>query len=233
MKKFRTNWLPITIIATTLFIIVIILAVFFFGSTITKSSVAAIYGYNNSKSLTREDTYKQFYSKGFEIGESRNHVSNIGSISIDNIKEKSDLEVLTLRDVVFICTDEDKKVWVQATGTGIFTVNLNAGEFIVDNNRHYVYIRIPQPELIPDSINVDKVENLLFEHNMFHGSISEGVHLAQKIRSDAKAKIVEDFTSNQDYYNMAKEAAVSIITDMVYALNSNVDDICVNVEFYN
>ncbi len=38
-------------------------------------------------------------------------------------------------------------IWLQGSCTGIFTVNLNAGEIIVDDVNDYVLVRIPRPSL--------------------------------------------------------------------------------------
>ena len=216
MKKLKRNWLLVTVACIGISFIIILIAVYFFNSSIMKSSIAAIYSYNDAKTQAREETYENFYLKGYETGEEQNHVSNTCNISIGDIKEKAALEVLKVSDVVFIDNQEKKEtIWFEAEGTGVFTVDLRAGEYIVDNNRKYVLVRVPCPELNPDSIDISNCKKLLFVDNKFNSEIKEGVKLAQKNLSEAKMKVMKDFTSNQEYYNAAKQSAESLIKRIV------------------
>ena len=88
MKKLRRNWLPVTAVFVGASIITILLAMYLFNSSILKGSIAAIYSFKDSKTQSREETYNDFYLKGYEIGEENNHVSNVCNITIEDIKEK-------------------------------------------------------------------------------------------------------------------------------------------------
>lgn len=176
----------------------------------------------------------------YNFAEARNHVKNRGLISIESIQEKADLEVLKVSDVEYITNEktEDKVTsWLEVPGTGVFTVNLSMGEFIIDDMRHYVLARVPKPEIKTYNIDInqEKINILAYQNNHWffdNGSVDEGESIAQRQLSEAKTKIQEDILSNERYFEIAKSSAESIIKQLIRSLNENIPDIDIEIEFY-
>lgn len=96
----------------------------------------------NAYQTAEQNAYNGIYQTAFDIAEAQNHVSNYAVISVEGIRKVSRLEVLTASGSEFVIknADSDKKTvsWLEVQGTGVFTVDLFAGEFIVDPERQSV-----------------------------------------------------------------------------------------------
>lgn len=176
----------------------------------------------------------------YNLGEAAYHVKNRGIISIENIQERADLEVLAVSDVEYITNEKsgDKVTsWLEVPGTGVFTVNLAMSEFVIDDMRHYVLARVPKPEIKAENIQIDtkKVKILAYQNNHWifdNGSVEEGEELARRQMSEAQAIIQEDVQSNERYFEIAKSSAESIIKQLIKSLNKDVANLDVEVEFF-
>ena len=147
-KKVGDNWIVWTIVLAIVLVLICILSVLIIKRSIFLGVTGVKDGFSDAYEDARLDTYQQFRDTAYKISEEAHHVSNDVAISISAVKEKSNLEVLKVSDVVYIITDsEDTKSgttsWLKVNGTGVFTVNLTAAEYLVDNYRHYVLVRIP------------------------------------------------------------------------------------------
>lgn len=175
----------------------------------------------------------------YNLGEAAYHVKNRGIISIDNIQERADLEVLAVSDVEYITNensgDKDKS-WLEVPGTGVFTVNMAMSEFVIDDVRHYVLVRVPKPEIKTDNIDIktEEIKILLYKNERWldNGSIEDGEELARRQMSEAQAIIQEDVQSNERYFEIAKSSAESIIKQLIKSLNKDVANLDVEVEFF-
>lgn len=134
--------------------------------------------------------------------------------------------------MVYIIQDEGTQSWLKATGTGVYTVNLAAGEYLIDDERRYVLVRIPQPDL--STVNLDETASLFFKDNIisFKSSIGEGEDLARAQREEAQIKLREDIESDQTFCQNAEKSAKSLIESLVRKFNSQVEDLKVDVEFF-
>lgn len=213
---------------------------FLIKAGIEKGAAAAADSFQKTKEQVTQEVYQEFYQMSFVAAEEEYHVSNSATIAIDDIKETTSLEVLAISDIVYITNDGDPDdqitSWLAVTGSGVFTVDLSAAEFIVDNARHYVVVRVPRPELNISTIAIDhkNVESLLFKDNKLdpNSSIQTGEALAKRQLSEAQAKIQQEMQSNQQYYHYAMSSAETMIKNLVYTLNPGIDDLQVEVEFY-
>ena len=153
------------------------------------------------------------------------------------MKETANLEVLNVSDTEYIVSedkDNGKGItsWLEVPGQGTYIVNLQAAEFIVDNEREYVLVRAPYPEITNISIDYGNVKKLLFKNNIFDDSYSVGEDLARAQLNSADLLIKKEFASNQHFYLSAQDAAVSSIQCLVKQLNPKLPDLTVDVEFY-
>ena len=182
-------------------------------------------------------TYNKVYSSFFDSGDRKYHVKNKVTIHIGNLEETKKLEVLRVSDVEYIIVNKDSnedkiESWLEVPGTGVFTVDLHAGEFIIDSDRSYVLVRIPYPELENVGIDYRNVEKLLFEDDALNGSYSVGEDLARQQLGEAVLLIQKEFTSNQNYFLNAQNSAVNTIENLVKQLNPDVPDLIIEVEFF-
>ena len=158
------------------------------------------------------------------------------SITFGSFREEAQLEVLEVYDVQYVIENEEDNEadiisWLEVPGKGIFTIDLKASEFIIDNERHYVLVRVPEPELTECTIIYKDVKRLLFKNDMFNESIGIGEDMAQKQLKDGYLLIEKSFGLNTQYYNSAVTVAESMIINLIKSLNTEVANLEVEVEF--
>ena len=210
---------------------------FFYG--IHNGSGAVKKAFETEKAAAEESTYHAFYEDGFNIGEKDYHVKNRVVISLGEIRETANLEVLSVSDIAFIIQNPESSnkntlSWLEVPGTGVFTVNLGAGEFLADDERLMVYARVPKPELLPMNISIDhsNVKILRFSSNALLSSIKDGERLAGSQLNEARTKIQEDISSNPQYYEFAEKSARTLLENLIRSINAGIPDLKVEIEFF-
>jgi hypothetical protein len=98
----------IHIIFIIMFIIIVIACIAMGINTISQFNASAISAYNNAKNQTADEISGNLYQKGFNQAEESYHVSNRATLSIGDIKEVSQLEVLNVSDIEFVATDPNE-----------------------------------------------------------------------------------------------------------------------------
>ena len=189
--------------------------------------------FEREKDAMADEVYQMFYDTSYDAAEHDYHVKNRAVITLSGIREETELEVLSVSDTVYIIKNiSGKHLWLQIPGTGVFTVNLAAAEFLVDNERNSVYARLPRPDISADDIKIIYKNIQKYDVNSGWGSISEGEKSGLQILSEAKIKIREDIKSNLEYYEYAEESARSLLETWIRAVNKDVEDLTVEIEFY-
>lgn len=224
-------------VAIVISIIMIFATVLIFMDTISNGASALADSYSNAYNEQKEATYQEKYDAYKNSAEEKFRVSNRVSIYVGNLKEEEKLEVLKVSDVEFIIDDRSNNEghvisWLEVPGEGTYIVDLKAGEYVVDNERSHVLVRVPYPELTNITIDYANVQKILFKDDFFNGSYKEGEELARQQLSQAELLIKKEFASNQNFYLNAQAAAVSTIETLVKQLNPEVDNLVVDVEFY-
>lgn len=194
--------------------------------------------YQEVYEVEKDAAYQAAYEGYKSAAEEKYHVSNRVSVYIGNLQEEQKLEVLRVTDVEFIIEDKADNAdeitsWLEVPGEGAFVVDLKAGEFIVDERRASVLVRVPCPELTNVHIDYANVQKILFKNDIFNESYKVGEDLAQSQLDKADALIRKEFTSNENFYLNAQEAAKHTIEALVKQLNPEVPDLTVDVEFYD
>lgn len=159
------------------------------------------------------------------------------SINIKSLDVQTNLEVLSISNTEVIVDNEDNKknssgikAWTQYSGTGVFTVNLDACEFIIDRVRKVVIVRTPNVEVSNFTLEYGKTKQLLFMNDLFNDSYKVGADLAQQQFYLAYSKIHDTIITNPYYYDTARRSAMQIIGGLVKGLNSEIPDLQVFVE---
>lgn len=216
----------------------------------TVDTDAIMDSFNAAKDEAAEEVYQFFYDKSYDAAEKAHHVSNRVSISIGDLKEQQKLEVLKVSDVEYETTapeekgwlaalfqsvfkGENKKMvsWIEVPGYGIFTVNLQAGEFILDEERQYVLIRIPSPKMTEFAIDYKNVEVLLCDEQGLKGSAKCGEDIAIEQLKGAEIKMKRDIINNQEFYKRARKTTETMLVNLVKQLNPKLPDLIVEIEF--
>lgn len=229
----------------------IALTVILFADMIAVGASAAWESFTQTESDTKENIYQSFYDTAYNRAEKAHHVSNRVSVSIDSLREIQELEVLAVSEVSYqVETPEeqegiqgaitgitglfnrDSESWLEVPGNGVFTVDLQAGEFIIDAERQLVLIRIPSPELSNFTLDYENVEVLYFdEGGVFKNSAKYGVDKAVEQLRNAELDMVQRISNNQELYKRARDIAKDMLTRLVKQLNPHLPDLAVEVEF--
>ena len=198
--------------------------------------MAGIYLMKRNYNTAKQDTYNGFYQTAYNFAEQQNHVSNYALISVDAAREVSRLEVLSVSDSEFVIKNADKNdrtiSWLEVQGTGVFTVDLAAGEFITDPERQYVLVRVPRPVLTECKVSGTGKQFLKrADFLIFNGSVAEGVQLSQNQLKEGRIKLEDAMRQDRRFYDESQKAAVSMIESLVKQWNPSVPDLQVEVEF--
>lgn len=213
-------------------IVIGIAALFIVALVIEQGLTAAKETYAQTLEGKSRETYEFYYENAFDAAERKYHVSNEAKISVEKIREEAELEVLQVSDIEYVIREDNRKSWTAIRGHGVYTVDLEMSEFIIDNERQYVLARIPEPGLNIAGLDYE-YENYLFESGIFNGTISEGVDRAMEDLKTAQNRLQAKLLSTQVYFEMAEESARALIEGMIRNLNPGLPGLIVEVEFTN
>ena len=117
------------------------------------------------------------------------------------------------------------------TPTNTDIVNLNTAEYVIDQQRSSVIVRIPKPTF--EYRPIEEVEELITntKHHLQNGSIKEGETITQDLIKKGNEEIRSELKANQENLPKAKESAVSLITSLVKQANPEIPNLQVIVEF--
>ena len=207
-----------------------------FTMTMSAGKDAMNSAYQAAKLSASDTVYSEFYDNSFQRAEEKHHVSNEVVISVENISDTADLQVLEVSDVQYIIRDrgdnkENITSWLEVPGKGVFTVDLTSAEFTVDTERKFVRVRVPEPT-VTCSVDYSGVKLLNFKNDIFDDSTSIGEDKARDDISQGLALITQNLTSNTQFTGTAEKSAKSIITSLVKNSNPEIDGLEVQVEFF-
>ena len=228
-KKHKSKTtLTLFTVACSLFILCISLLI----ASIAIKGNAAKEAYDTAKNSADNQAYNDTKSKIIDAGKDRYKVTNDVSITIGEIKSKGDLSVLEFSDVHYYTSGTDslfkQDVCYKISGTAKYLVNMRLSEIIVDQERKYVLIRIPEPVF---SENIDyETERFYVEDSIFK-SISDGAKISQDVEKNAYPELQRKLRSNTKYFEYAKINAKETLIEEVKKYNPNLE-IEVEVEFF-
>ncbi len=223
-------------------IIVIIIAVavssYFMRQAIKRAASSGSDAYDQAKQEREAEVYNGIYNDRKEKSEKKYHIRNRVDIDITGIKELSQMEVFRVSDAEYELLGEgdddydNVTSWKRIPAEGVFTVDMAACEYVVDNERKYVLLRVPKPVLGDISIDEKNKKTLLYrDDGLFDKNQQYAADLDEKQTNDAKKKLEKKMRGNQEYYTKAEQSAKIVIKNMVEMLNYDIDDLKVEVEF--
>ena len=207
-----------------------------YSMTMNAGKKAMNSAYEAAKLSASDTVYSEFYDSSFQRAEEKHHVSNEVVITVDNISETADLQVLEVSDVQYVIHDksdnkENITSWLEVPGKGVFTVDLTSAEFTVDTERSFVRVRVPEP-VVTCSVDYSGVKQLNFRNDILDESYKVGEDMARDDISEGLALIRRNLADNSQFTGTAEKSARSIISSLVKNSNPEVADIEVQVEFY-
>lgn len=228
---FKTNGKTVEIV---IIMVSMMIGVYLLKSSIEIGAKSLMENYSEEYEAEKKSAYDSLYSNAYSQAYKNYHLSSDVNISIGDLQETQKLEVLTANDVEFITENRDDNTgnitaWLEVEGEGTYVIDLQAAEYIIDNERRHITVRIPNPEL--SNVHIIKTTKCLFVDDLLNGSYKEGVDLALKQRNEASVRIEKALMSNQYLYNNAQSVAQSTIQNLVKQFNTEIPDLTVQVEF--
>lgn len=180
---------------------------------------------------TRQDTYDQYKQQAFDYFEKQNHVSNRAVLTVGSIKEENSLEVLSVSDCWIKISDPDDDAdrttrWVEFNASGVYTVDMSASEFIIDDYNDFILVKLKTPQLNHIALGTDtKVYLYTYEKGFlkWNGDYDSGVKMMLNDRAEALDKLTELLESNDANLAKAKASAESLIRTFIKNVNPGVD----------
>lgn len=226
---------------TIVLVVAVVMSFVLFTKGVTIGTKSATEAFESKYEQERKQSRDNYYNKAYDKNYEKYKVSNKVEISISSLSEISKLEVLKVGDTEYVILDKNDKgndygvtCWIEVPGYAVFTVNLEAAECLLDEERQYVLIRVPYPEteaIAPDVANISKL--FYKEGDIWkNGSYSEGAELAQDLIQQGILLMQREIRKNEDFFLSAQKSAKRMIEGIVKNLNPLVENLVVEVEFY-
>lgn len=201
-----------------------------YKGTVKKGSEAFTNYFYSVRDSQTSETRTRFYNAALEQYRTENKINTY--IPTENNEGK--LQVLKISDTVCIPQSEEDGgetgSYLEVPCSGIYTADLNLSEFITDQQRYSVTVRIPKPQLTSFTIDFDNIKlknssGIIISNGNY--TLSE---LAEQQIQEDDPVIRETLMSNRIFSESAEEAAGKIITELILAYNPY-EKITVDVEF--
>ncbi len=200
--------------------------------TVENAGAAFDAAYQTAKEAQTPLTYEEFYLAALEQYKTKNDITS--AISADYGTGK--LEVMKICDSVCIPQsteeDEDSSLTLVIPFNGVYTIDLSLAEFITDQERGIVTVRVPYPEIAEFKVDYENAK-LLDDSGITVtlGKITTP-ELARGEFEEKNIDLREQITENKIFTENAAETARRKIISTLMALNPY-EDITTDVEFIN
>lgn len=195
--------------------------------------------FDAAKDTKASESYQCFYDSSYEKAEKAHHVSNRATITLGNLRREQKLEVLQVQNVIYqegyLEGSNTKKApdsLLEVPGIGVFIVDLKPAEYIIDDERQYVLIRVPKPELGEFKLE-EKDTTPIVTPDKKGTTEKDGINLTQNQYKNAEIAIKQEMLNSQELYKRAETSAEAILENLVRQLNPNVPELEVEIEFFS
>ncbi len=233
LKVLQEYWMCVAVL-----VVGIVICLSMFGVSVKKYKQAEEDARKEAKSATEQRVKEEREQEAKQKAKEEYKVTNKVTISVDSLRNEAKLEVLEVYDEEYVIENEKSnkngiESWLKVPGKGVYTVDLAASEFIVDNERQSVFVRVPEPQLENYTIIYKEVEQLLFENGGFNESIAVGEEVAKQQLMAGYMQIGKTLGRDPSFYQSAERSAEWIITELIKSFNAGVENLTVEVEFFN
>lgn len=210
------------------------LCVYLVIHTVMKSAAALPGHFLASVDNSVNEIRQEVKEASADIAEEIYHVKNVAEIKLGDLESCSDLEVLKVRESALSIVNGENELtdvtsWIEVIETCEYVVDLTKAEFIVDNEKAVVTVKVPSPE--PGNFTVEKYNEQFSCSSVFSGSAKDGSELIDRQIKEADESIRRSVSENQDYLTSAQNAAETMITNAITALNAGIEELEIRVEF--
>lgn len=211
-----------------------------FSTSAATGAIPAEEAFQKTKEAKAQEVYRTYYQKSFDEAFEKYRVVNDVQINITDVRETAKLEVLEISVTEFSIVEKEDNPdhitsWLEVPVNGIYTVDLMAGEYLVDQQRRTVTIRLPRPVLEHVDIDDENEKSRLYDDGWFfpwdNGSVKVGEDLYQKQRKEPYEKARAEMLSCPSYFEHAESSAAILITNLVKEVNREVNGLVVEIEF--
>ena len=200
--------------------------------TVENAGAAFDAAYQTAKEAQTPLTYEEFYLAALEQYKTKNDVMT--SISADYGTGK--LEIMKICDSVCIpqsaLEDEESSLTLLIPFNGVYTIDLSLAEFITDQEREIITVRVPYPEIADFKVEYENAK--LLDDSGITVTLGK-ITTPELARSEFEEKNIdlrEQISENKIFTENAAETARQKIISTIMALNPY-DDVTVEVEFIN
>ena len=200
--------------------------------TVENAGEAFDAAYQTAKEAQTPLTYEEFYLAALEQYKTKNDITS--AISADYGTGK--LEVMKICDSVCIPQsteeDEDSSLTLVIPFNGVYTIDLSLAEFITDQERGIITVRVPYPEIADFKVEYENAK--LLDDSGITVTLGK-ITTPELARSEFEEKNIdlrEQISENKIFTENAAETARRKIISTLMALNPY-EDITTEVEFIN
>ncbi|WP_044974511.1 hypothetical protein [Ruminococcus sp. HUN007] len=230
VKRRRINFSAI--ILAVLIILAASLNLALYRTTVEESTSAFDKAYTESKEAQTPLTYEQYYLAALEQYKTTNDIRTDITADYGNGK----LEVMKIYDTVAIpqTAEEDgvSSLTLVIPVNGVYTADLQLAEFITDQQRRTVMVRIPYPELSDITVDYDNAKLVDESGIVISAGKMTTPELAHSEFEEKSIDVRELISSNKVFSENAAETVRRKITSAIMALNPY-EDVITEVEFIN
>ena len=180
---------------------------------------------------SEDEMTAQTYENAAELYKAAADKTKLRTITPGPLKQQEKIEVYRIPAEQFIVENKGDNEygitsWIALKETAVYTANPSLSDFIVDEEREIITIRIPklEVEFIEDEENIEK----LFERQ--DGEVQNDTDpdeakriIEERMTGRGRMSILEAIHNNDDYTDAAKEAAEQIFTGLLKSLNPDHD----------
>ena len=200
--------------------------------TVENAGEAFDAAYQTAKEAQTPLTYEEFYLAALEQYKTKNDVNT--AVSADYGSGK--LEVMKICDSVCIpqssLEDEESSLTLVIPFNGVYTIDLSLAEFITDQERGIVTVRVPYPEIADFKVEYENAK--LLDDSGITVTLGKTTtpELARGEFEEKNIDLREQISENKIFTENAAETARRKIISTLMALNPY-EDIITEVEFIN
>lgn len=224
-------------------IIVFGIGLYFVNDTINNGATNALSEFEAAKQNAIDSTSQSYYDFFYNRGKSQYHVTGDVVLKVDGVQEISKLEVLYVSDVDYYISDEEHvrnnigaTIWLKYYGYGVYTVDMQLADYVLDGEHNYILVRVPNPEFsdfrLSEEIKILSIDGnksfIPWEKN----KSSEVSSLLLNAREEVHMNLEEKMSYNQSDFNAAKKQAEDSIKKIIKDINSDNPELIVEVDFY-
>ncbi len=248
-KKGKAVWTILLLAFVAIAVLAVLFLLYFWKEQKQKTVDDNLAAYQEQVQETNSAAYDRSYDHAYQQAMEEFGISGDVLIEVGRVQAISELEVLeiNLSEYAIRKNDEGNTVWLSIPVQGVYAVNLEQGEYLVDQARATVTVRLPDPQLTNMTLDYAHEEQLLFTADgvksdfieqfisLFKddagNSYADGRALYDAMHEEVYENARIKMNTDPDYLQTARTSAVQLVEQLVKQVNSDIPGLTVIVEF--